>query len=92
MENQANCDRKSPVFPSEPYPSIFKNSCMGTGSIYEQETNLESTANKIKENQSGVSNQALRPEILDTASCEDNQGWTIELSKMPKVTEDSLNK
>ena len=91
MEKQANCDRISPVFSSEPHPSFSKSSCMGTGSIQEQETNLESTANKSKENQSGVSNQAIRPEILDTALCEDTKGWTIELSKMLKFTEDSLS-
>ena len=61
------------------------------GSIYEQETNLESTANKSKANQFGVANQALRPEILDTTSCKDTQVWTMELSKIPKFTEDSLN-
>ena len=92
MEKQANCDRISPVFSSEPHPNIFKSSCTGMGSIQEQETNLESTSNESKENQSGVANQALGPEILDTMLCEDTKGWTIELSKMPQFTEDSLNK
>ena len=92
MEKQANCDRIYPVFCSEPHPSISKSSCTGTGSIQEQETNLESTSNRSKENQSGVSNQALRPEILHTALCEDTKGWTIELSKMLKCSKDSLSK
>ena len=92
MEKQANCDRISLSFSSEPHPSSFKSSCTGTGSIQEQETNLESTSNKSKENQSGVSNQALRPEILDIALCNDIKGWAIELSKMLQFTEDSLNK
>ena len=65
---------------------------MSTGSIQEQETFLEITANKSKENQSGVANQALKPEILNTSSCEDTKGSTIELSKIPKFSEDSLNK
>ena len=87
-----NCDRISLVLSSEPHPSIFKSSCTGMGSIQEQETNLKSTSNISKENQSGVANQALGPDILDTTLCEDTKGWTIELSKMPKFTEDSLNK
>ena len=40
-----------------------------------------------------VANQALiRPEILDTLLCQDTKGWTIELSKMLRVIEDSPNK
>ena len=44
------------------------------GSIQEQKTNLESTANKSTENQSGVSNQALRPEILGHRVMRRHQG------------------
>ncbi len=44
-----------------------------------------------KENESGITNQALRLEI-STLLCKDRKGYTIELTKMLKYTEDCFNK
>ena len=90
MENNVNCDEISAVLTSETYPSFFQNSCTGSGNSRDEEITVVMTdkKRKLKDSTGGA---IVRPDPIVEFSVGEVKGWTIDLSKMPKFTEDSLN-